>query len=183
MSRSNRLIIGGVDTHAATHHAAVIDLHGRLLADAQFPATPRGYASLLTWMRGKGRVDRVGIEAPRPSPPARRGCCDAAGASRLPPSPRRPRPRRPHRRRPRSNQTVSLEPSGVDRAKPPQASDRRGAVHLRVSYESINNRPTLAERRSSDRDDPEGRPLRAQRLSGLSAETVQATCPTAVPMA
>ena len=62
MSRSNRLIIGGVDTHAATHHAAVIDLHGRVLADAQFPATPRGYASLLTWMRGKGRVDRVGIE-------------------------------------------------------------------------------------------------------------------------
>ena len=35
MSRSNRLIIGGVDTHAATHHAAVIDLHGRLLADAE----------------------------------------------------------------------------------------------------------------------------------------------------
>jgi transposase len=62
MSRSNRLIIGGVDTHAATHHAAVIDLQGRLLADAQFPATPRGYASLLKWMCSKGRVDRVGIE-------------------------------------------------------------------------------------------------------------------------
>jgi transposase len=62
MSRSNRLIIGGVDTHAATHHAAVIDLQGRLLADEQFPASPRGYAALLTWMRSKGRVDRVGIE-------------------------------------------------------------------------------------------------------------------------
>ena len=51
MSRSNRLIIGGVDAHAATHHAAVIDLHGRLLADAQFPATParhRGTPALTT---------------------------------------------------------------------------------------------------------------------------------------
>jgi transposase len=63
MSRSNRLIIGGVDTHAATHHAAVIDLHGRLLADEQFPAPPRGYTALLSWMRSQGRrLDKVGIE-------------------------------------------------------------------------------------------------------------------------
>lgn len=62
MSSSKRLIIGGVDTHAATHHAAVIDLNGRLLADAEFPASPRGYALMLSWMRSKGRVDRVGIE-------------------------------------------------------------------------------------------------------------------------
>jgi hypothetical protein len=32
MAASKRSIIGGVDTHAATHHAAVIDLNGRLLA-------------------------------------------------------------------------------------------------------------------------------------------------------
>lgn len=62
MPSSKRLIIGGVDTHAATHHAAVIDLNGRLLADAQFPASPRGYALMLKWMQGKGRLDRVGIE-------------------------------------------------------------------------------------------------------------------------
>jgi transposase len=62
MARSSRMIIGGVDTHTATHHAAVIDLKGRLLADAEFPASPRGYALLLAWMRGKGQLDRVGIE-------------------------------------------------------------------------------------------------------------------------
>ena len=55
MARSKRSIIGGVDTHTATHHAAIIDLNGRLIADAEFPATPTGYASMLTWMRGNGK--------------------------------------------------------------------------------------------------------------------------------
>lgn len=62
MPRARRIIIGGVDTHAATHHAAVIDLHGRLLADAQFPASPAGYALLLAWLRRRGQLDKVGIE-------------------------------------------------------------------------------------------------------------------------
>ncbi len=62
MAGKARTIIGGVDTHSATHHAAVIDGFGRLLADAQFPASPTGYAALLVWMRTKGRLDRVGIE-------------------------------------------------------------------------------------------------------------------------
>lgn len=62
MSTSKRQIIGGVDTHAATHHAAVIDLNGRLLADAQFPASPTGYAQLLNWMRQRGQLQSVGIE-------------------------------------------------------------------------------------------------------------------------
>lgn len=62
MARSTRLIIGGVDTHAATHHAAVIDQHGRLLADAEFPASAQGYAAMLSWMRRHGRLDAVGVE-------------------------------------------------------------------------------------------------------------------------
>jgi transposase len=62
LPRSTRLIIGGVDTHAATHHAAVIDQHGRLLADAEFAASPQGYANLLSWMRRHGRLDVVGVE-------------------------------------------------------------------------------------------------------------------------
>jgi transposase len=57
-----RKLIGGVDTHTATHHAAVIDQNGRLLADAAFPASARGYAALLAWMRSKGQLDKVGIE-------------------------------------------------------------------------------------------------------------------------
>lgn len=62
MTPSKRSIIGGVDTHTATHHAAVIDLNGRLIADAEFPATPAGYASMLTWMSGKGKLGQVGVE-------------------------------------------------------------------------------------------------------------------------
>jgi transposase len=55
-------VIGGVDTHAATHHAAVIDLHGRLLGSEAFPATPAGYTALLAWLRTIGRPDRIGVE-------------------------------------------------------------------------------------------------------------------------
>lgn len=62
MATSRRSIIGGVDTHTATHHAAVIDLNGRLIDDAEFRATPAGYAAMLTWMRGKGKLTQVGVE-------------------------------------------------------------------------------------------------------------------------
>ena len=41
MARGKRSIIGGVDTHAATRHAAVINLYGRPIADAEFPARRR----------------------------------------------------------------------------------------------------------------------------------------------
>jgi transposase len=51
-----------VDTHAATHQGAVIDLNGRLLGCEQFLATPSGYAALLSWMRRFGRLERVGVE-------------------------------------------------------------------------------------------------------------------------
>ncbi len=62
MGRRTTMIIGGVDTHSATHHAAVIDSHGRLLDDAEFPATLSGYAMMLTWMHRKGRLSQVGVE-------------------------------------------------------------------------------------------------------------------------
>lgn len=62
MASSKRFIIGGVDTHTATHHAAVIDRNGRLIDHAEFPATPAGYASMLTWMRSKGKLSQVGVE-------------------------------------------------------------------------------------------------------------------------
>ncbi|MEU8259336.1 IS110 family transposase [Micromonospora sp. NPDC048999] len=55
-------MIGGVDTHRDTHHAAVIDSTGGLLADAEFPATTAGYAELLVWMRSFGRPVAVGVE-------------------------------------------------------------------------------------------------------------------------
>ncbi len=55
-------VIGGVDTHGDTHHAAVIDTLGRHLADREFPATGAGYRSLTSWMRSHGAVTAVGIE-------------------------------------------------------------------------------------------------------------------------
>ncbi|WP_204036583.1 IS110 family transposase, partial [Micromonospora qiuiae] len=62
MAAKKRPVIGGVDTHRDTHHAAVIDSTGGLLADAEFPATTDGYAKLLAWMRSFGRPIAVGIE-------------------------------------------------------------------------------------------------------------------------
>jgi transposase len=55
-------VFGGVDTHTDTHHAAALDHHGRLLGDAQFPATPDGCTQLLGWLTGFGLVTKVGVE-------------------------------------------------------------------------------------------------------------------------
>ncbi|MGY1811140.1 transposase, partial [Blastococcus sp. SYSU D00669] len=53
---------GGVDTHADTHTAAVVDAAGRLLAHREFAATPAGYAQLIDWLVAHGPVQRVGVE-------------------------------------------------------------------------------------------------------------------------
>lgn len=55
-------VFGGVDTHARTHHAAVVDGIGRELGDCEFPATPAGYEALHAWLMGFGRVLLVGVE-------------------------------------------------------------------------------------------------------------------------
>lgn len=57
-----RRVVAGVDTHADTHHAAVLLLNGGRLADAQFPASATGYAQLTEWLRSFGRVHAVGVE-------------------------------------------------------------------------------------------------------------------------
>jgi transposase len=59
---SRRRITGGVDTHGQTHHAAVELMNGARVADAEFPATSQGYASLLEWMHSYGRLHAVGVE-------------------------------------------------------------------------------------------------------------------------
>jgi transposase len=55
-------VTSGVDTHQRTHHAAALDSTGRLLGDAEFPATAAGYADLLTWLRSFGKTGTVGVE-------------------------------------------------------------------------------------------------------------------------
>jgi transposase len=55
-------VIGGVDTHKHTHHAAVIDEHGQLLADQQFSADNTGHTELIAWLRSHGEIAAVGVE-------------------------------------------------------------------------------------------------------------------------
>jgi transposase len=62
MTKRARVVIGGVDTHGRTHHAAVIDQHGRLLGDAEFGAHTDGYRRLVGWLRRHGRLQAVGVE-------------------------------------------------------------------------------------------------------------------------
>lgn len=62
MSHQAAEVIGGIDTHGDTHHAAVIDRLGRHLADKEFPANGAGYRSLERWLRSHGIVVAIGIE-------------------------------------------------------------------------------------------------------------------------
>lgn len=55
-------VTGGVDTHKHTHIAAALDQLGRVLATAEFPATPAGYRQLMSWLRSFGEVIMVGVE-------------------------------------------------------------------------------------------------------------------------
>jgi transposase len=60
---STQVITGGVDTHQATHCAAVVDEQQRPVADREFPATRAGYQQLLDWMASFGLLARVGVES------------------------------------------------------------------------------------------------------------------------
>ena len=62
MPKPTRVVIGGVDTHGRTHHAAVIDQQGRLLADREFAADSSGDQQLHRWLGRHGRLDLVGVE-------------------------------------------------------------------------------------------------------------------------
>jgi Transposase len=55
-------VIGGVDTHKDTHVVAALSEQGALLGTAAFSTNSSGYAQLLDWLRGFGRVGVIGIE-------------------------------------------------------------------------------------------------------------------------
>lgn len=55
-------VIVGVDTHADTHHVAVVTEHGRPLADQEFPATGPGYRQIIDFARSLGSIVAVGAE-------------------------------------------------------------------------------------------------------------------------
>lgn len=62
MATQDREVTVGVDTHADTLHAAVVDATGQRLGDAGFPATGAGYAALVAFAASYGRIQRVGVE-------------------------------------------------------------------------------------------------------------------------
>lgn len=56
-------VVGGVDTHKDTHHAAVVHAGtGKVIADREFPASTAGYDQVLAWMTSHGRLTKVGVE-------------------------------------------------------------------------------------------------------------------------
>ncbi len=63
MQDAESVVIGGVDAHSDTHEAAALDDRGALLGGETFSTTFAGYAGLLDWLRGFGRVDVVAIES------------------------------------------------------------------------------------------------------------------------
>jgi transposase len=63
MKHDVRRVIGGVDAHADTHHAAALDDRGALLGIQTFPVSSAGYRELLAWLRSFGDIERVGVES------------------------------------------------------------------------------------------------------------------------
>ncbi|RII40857.1 IS110 family transposase [Galactobacter valiniphilus] len=55
-------VYGGIDTHADTHHIAVIDAAGRRLGDVQIPTTAAGYRAAVQFLGSWNGLVRVGIE-------------------------------------------------------------------------------------------------------------------------
>jgi len=70
-SKRTRVVIGGMDTHGRTHHAAVIDQQGRLLGDREFPAlTVAVTGSCWAGWAGTGSWRRSGWKAAAATAPA-----------------------------------------------------------------------------------------------------------------
>ena len=57
-----RMIVGGVDTHADQHVAAVVDANGGVLGIESFPADHGGFEALLGWLMSHGEIEMVGVE-------------------------------------------------------------------------------------------------------------------------
>jgi transposase len=52
----------GVDTHADTHHVAIISEYGKPLADQEFLAVGSGYRKILDFIASHGTAAAVGVE-------------------------------------------------------------------------------------------------------------------------
>ncbi|GAA2136038.1 IS110 family transposase [Arthrobacter humicola] len=62
MANEQTKVIAGIDTHADTHHVAVITDTGRHMADREFPAAGAGDQGIIDFITGFGPVLAVGVE-------------------------------------------------------------------------------------------------------------------------
>ncbi|MGI8562645.1 MAG: IS110 family transposase [Candidatus Dormibacter sp.] len=62
IAQEQPIVTGGVDTHLDIHVAAAVDGLGRTLATSEFSTDGAGHQQMLDWLRGHGRLDRVGVE-------------------------------------------------------------------------------------------------------------------------
>jgi transposase len=60
---TDRAVVVGVDAHADTHDAAVLDECGRLLGRASFSADAAGYRALHAWIERFGSLAAIGVES------------------------------------------------------------------------------------------------------------------------
>lgn len=58
-------VVGGVDTHARTHHSGVCSLTETKLGDIEIPASPAGYRALIEFVATFGVVQMIGVEDTR----------------------------------------------------------------------------------------------------------------------
>jgi hypothetical protein len=70
MPKRTRVVIGGVDTHGRTHHAAVLDQQGRLLGDQEFAANLTATGSYWAGLVGTDAWMPWGSKAPAATAPA-----------------------------------------------------------------------------------------------------------------
>jgi transposase len=62
MTNEAAKVIAGIDTHADTHHVALITEYGKHLADKKFLASGSGYREIAEYITGYGPVIAVGVE-------------------------------------------------------------------------------------------------------------------------
>ncbi|NOJ61795.1 IS110 family transposase [Arthrobacter sp. 260] len=62
MTNEHLKVIAGIDTHADTHHVAIISETGSHLADRQFLAVASGYRDIICFITGFGSVIAAGVE-------------------------------------------------------------------------------------------------------------------------
>ncbi|MBG6185561.1 transposase [Arthrobacter sp. CAN_A214] len=60
-AQAQRVVVG-VDTHADTHHVAVVTEYGKPLGDRAFPTTSAGYREVVGFITGFGVVLQIGME-------------------------------------------------------------------------------------------------------------------------